>query len=350
VTLLGGEKITNEIESHKVPVSEVSEITSEDVQTDSGYAYRRRLVEVGDFADPKERAKFNVVLDLWDRFLLEHDEEYPIPSRKNGYKTNPAAEWFYNHEKGYEGTMREWGDELVPNAEALYPMQRHNDMERVFPSGVVTERARKILELSDDAVAIRARAAIMKEIAVEAATFSVDDQIKLVSLGAGAAVPAIAAVQEIKDVLGKPTKMDLYDINDETLKFAKESTQRAGIPGDEVTTHTGSYELSYQLPDNSVTILEALGLFEYLPTSRCKELITNAHRIVKPGGVAVFSNMLAGRRQLAMNQRGVKWPGVKPRTEAEFIDIAISAGIPSGELTYTESEDGIYAVIEVRKS
>jgi SAM-dependent methyltransferase len=356
VTLVDSERITGETGPERLPLGEVVEISShiEEFTPESEKLkpgrYFKRLGAVGDIGDPKERAKLNAVLDLWDRFLLEHDKEYPIPTMKNGYKENPASEWFYNHEEGLEGTMKEWGDELVPSARALYPMQVVDDMERVFPSGTVTERARRILELSDDAVAIRARAAIMKSIAVETATKMTDMELKLVSLGAGAAVPAIIAVQEIEKKLGKKMIMDLYDQDENILKeFAKESIERAGIPSEHVTPHVGSYEKFYTLEDASVDILEALGLWEYLPTSRCVELMTNAYRVIKPGGVIVISNMLKGRKQLAVNQRAVKWPGVKPRTETELIEIAVKAGVPVENITYIISEDGVYGILEVHK-
>lgn len=353
MTLLRGEKFVGDFEPERIAVGEVIELSSEvksfESQDHSG-RYLKRLVAVGDSADPHERAKLNAVIDLWDRFLLEHNKEYPIPSMKNGYKKNPVYDWFHDDEGLEQGTMKAWRDELVPTAKALYPMQMLDDMDRPFSEGTtVTERAKRILELTDDAVAIRARAAIMKSIAVEVAMMTSEKELKLVSLGAGAAVPAIAAVQEVERALGKKVSMDLYDISEDILDFAGESTKRAGIAEDRVTKNVGSYENFYKLEDESVDILEALGLWEYLPTSRCRELMEQAYRVVKPGGVIVISNMLKDRKQLAFNQRGVAWPGVKPRTEEELIKTAVEAGIPIEAITYTVSEDGVYGIIEVRK-
>lgn len=318
-------------------------------RTESGLSYEKRRVIVGDESDPMDRHRLNLVFDMWSAYIEAHSEEFPIPSKKNNYQKNPAYEWFYKHEQpNFEGTMEEWLT-LVPSARALYAMQVTDDMERVFPSGKTTERTRDILTHSLDAVAIRARAAIMKSIVLKYAAQSTENDLNLVSLGAGAAVPAINAVVEIEQRFGKTTFMDLYDQDADILGFAKESTARAGIPGDQVATHAGDYYEAFKLPPESVDILEALGLFEYLHDSRCVGLIQKAYRLLKPGGVIVFSNMLDSRPQRAFHQTGVVWPGVKMRSEEGLIQLVADAEIDTSLATYTVSEDGVYGVLEIHK-
>lgn len=328
------------------------EIALQDVwqmRTEKSVRYEKHRVTVGDEGNPLERQKLNLTQDMWNDFLDAHADEFPIPKKKNGFKKNPAYEWFYNFESpDFEGTMQEWLT-LVPSARALYAMQVLDDMERVFPSGKVTERTRNILTNSDDAVAIRARAAIMKSIVLESAEKSTESHLNFVSLGAGAAVPAINAVLEIQRAFGKTVEMHLYDKDEDILEFAEDSTRRAGIPSEQVTTHPGDYHEAFNLPEGSVDMLEALGLFEYLEYSRCVSLIQDAYKLLKSGGVMVFSNMLDSRSQLAFNQRGVAWPGVKPRTEQQLIQMVIDAEIDTSLITYTVSDDGVYGIVEIHK-
>lgn len=328
------------------------EVFEQDVQhclTESGLSYEKRRVMVGDESDPVARHRLNLVFDMWSAHIEAHREEFPIPSKKNNYQSNPAYDWFYKHEQpDVEGTMEEWLT-LVPSARALYAMQVIDDMERVFPSGQVTERARDILTHSLDAVAIRARAAIMKSIVLKYAAQSTENDFNLVSLGAGAAVPAINAVVDIEQQFGKKTFMNLYDQDPDILGFAKESTARAGILGYQVATHVGDYYDAFKLPPESVNVLEALGLFEYLHDSRCQRLIKEAYQLLKPGGVLVFSNMLDSRPQRAFHESGVAWPGVKMRSEEGLIQLVADAEIDTSLVTYTVSEDGVYAVVEIHK-
>ena len=328
------------------------EIFERDVQqcyTDSGFGYEKRRVNVGDESDPAARHRLNLIFDMWDTHMEAHPEDFPIPSKKNNYQNNPAYDWFYKHEQpDVEGTMEEWR-KLGTSARALYPMQVTNDMERVFPSGHVTERARDILTHSLDAVAIRARAANMKSIVLKYAAQSTESNFNFVSLGAGAAVPAINAVLEIEKQSGKKTFMNLYDQDPDILDFAEESTNRAGIPSEQVVTHVGDYYDAFKLPPESVNILEALGLFEYLHDSRCVILIKEAYARLKPGGVLIFSNMLVTRPQRAFHESGVVWPGVKMRSEKQIMQLVIDAGVAISLVTYTVSEDGVYGVVEIHK-
>jgi hypothetical protein len=59
--------------------------------------------------------------------------------------------------------------------------------------------------------------------------------------------------------------------------------------------------------------------------------------------------MLEDRDQLTFNQRGVAWPGVKPRSIDNLVDMVAAAHIDTDSVVVTISEDGVYAVVEVHK-
>jgi SAM-dependent methyltransferase len=347
---LTGEMLESGSAPESLSSQEIKVLSVESVEVASGQSYTRKHVHVNDPSDPFERAKLNAVMDIWSDAFLDNEEnkiEYPIPAKKNDFKENPALDWFYNHPDG-PGSMQEWRT-LVMTARALHPMQRLNDMERFMPSHTVSERTRNILTNSDDAVGIRSRAKIMESIVKDAAEKFPEQELRMVSLGAGAAVPAINAVLAIKEQLNKNVYMGLYDQDGGILDDAKDLAEEDGVPPDQIETHTGDYTDAYKLPKESVHYAEALGLSEYLHDSRVVRLIQEMYDILKPGGVLVISNMLKDRKQLSFNQRGVAWPGVKPRSEQELIAIVEAAGIPLEQVTFTTSEDGVYGVLEIHK-
>jgi SAM-dependent methyltransferase len=323
----------------------------EQVESSDGHVYERRLVTVGDLSDayPFERESFNEYLDALDALARLHGDTWQVPTEENGYQTNSARSMFYNRFPG-NGTMLEWQNDIL-KAKALYPLQKPHDAERVLPGGV-DQYARDVFMFAQDSIGIRTRAAIMKRSALEVASALPEDELTIVSLGSGAAVPTIDAVSAIKDKLGKDVKMELCDLDGESLEIAKQLVEEAGIPAESVSSYEGHFirklhELKKQ--GASVDIVEALGLWEYLKRDVAVSLLRDAKTLVRPGGVIIVSNMLSNRRQLKFNQFGVGWPYVVPRSEDELVDIVAEAGFDTQNLTFSIPQDGVYGVMEIRQ-
>jgi len=58
---------------------------------------------------------------------------------------------------------------------------------------------------------------------------------------------------------------------------------------------------------------------------------------------------MPSRPQREFNQRAVGWPGLYLRDDTALLDIVEAAGIDPSQVTITHPEDGVYAVMEVRK-
>lgn len=96
-------------------------------------------------------------------------------------------------------------------------------------------------------------------------------------------------------------------------------------------------------------MVDALGIFEYFDDQRSVLFLKNAYRLVRPGGVMVAANMLSDRPELAFNQRGIGWPKIFLRSREELKQLVVRAGVPVDCMAMTIPEDGVYAVVEMRK-
>ena len=346
--VLVGERVYEGMNPNNLAPGVIVQLESRQARNISEHTYERQCVAVGDESDPKERKILNDDFDMWEAEILLNDEQWPVPHRRNNYETNPAMEYFYNKFPAL-GSMREWFT-LVPSARALYPMQRLHDAARVFPDHKEVDAwAMNIFKNAIDSIALRSRARIMKQIELRIAERSSEQELVIVSLGCGAAVPVLDAVVAMRDQYGKSAHVSLYDQDKDVLDFAEELAGEEDISIPEKDRHVGSYTEAFKLPPESVDIVDALGLWEYLPDKRCRELLADAYVLLKPGGSIIVSNMLSSRRQLEFNRRAIGWPGVKPRSEDQLVDIVHDAGIDTSLLTFTTSEDGVYAVMEIRK-
>lgn len=346
MTLLGERVSSVDIGPEQIPVGEVVEREVRRARNSSGHNYLRRRVAVGDESEPQASKGMQIVADLFEDALIKN-KDWEAPSPANNYQTNPAWEWFYRHDPN-QTSMLEWR-ELMPTAKALYPMQRLEDAARVFPSGVVDERAKEVFLNMLDCIAIRSRARVMTDHLLHIAADSPRQELTVVSLGCGAAVPDIDAANRMKETMGKTVHMKLYDLDRDALRFAEELAHEAGIPEDKVETNAGFYVRAFALPNESVDIVDVLGLWEYLPEKECVKLLQRSYDLLTPGGAIIASNMLDSRRQLKFNQHAVGWPKIYPRSEDTLVDIVAAAGLDTDQLTFTVPEDGVYGVMEIRK-
>ena len=184
------------------------------------------------------------------------------------------------------------------------------------------------------------------------------------SLGSGAAVPNIQATRAVEDTLEKAIHWDLYDVDPTALRYAAKMTTAASF-------RSSTFEFGRTLPQNhedepqfagrsyiearsrengSLDMVDALGLWEYLDFKQAKAFLKMLYPKLKEEGSMIVSNMRTERPFPHYNQRAVGWPKLYMRTEAELIDIVEAAGINPMNVTITTPEDGVYAVMEIKKA
>lgn len=243
-------------------------------------------------------------------------------------------------------TIDAWSD-MMTTAMALYPLQRPNAPH--LPDGTpVSEFARKLFLYGQDSVGIRSRGAVFKNLLLDHGPVE-----SAASLACGEAVPEFDA---IKEMLYKPKNIQLVDYDPEALRHIDEVAEAAGIDPDSYSKKrldlVKEFILAKSSPEGlekeSFEVVSALGITEYFPDRLLEVFLKKAYDLVKPGGSFIFGNMLDTHPTLKFNQQVVEWPGVIPRSTKKLSGLVADFASPEEARIYIP-EDGVYAVVEVKK-
>lgn len=310
------------------------------------------------------REQVQAVVDNIDQYLIEHPE-WPAPmfDKKAGVVIrNPASDLLYETSE----TLQEWFlDAAAAKAAALYPLQ-HPEIDRLPSGGYIDDDARAFFYHGLDAIGIRTRANIMKDVVER--RFDGRPSARWISLACGGAVPVIDALKHCGKV--ESMHLDFVDIDSQALDFASHlATHEVGLravknarEGEGLRSYT-SHQINLlrgliatdamvshkDFGEGSADMVDALGIFEYFSEKNSVAFLRNAYRLVREDGVIVFANMLSDRPQMDFNERGVGWPKLYPRSIDELAGIINEAGIEPERARIIVPEDGIYAVIEIQK-
>lgn len=278
----------------------------------------------------------DVIVDEKGERRLAHNN----PVSKEMYEAMPA--------------MASWREELVPGAVALYPLQCPE--ERYLPNGVeIDDLTKSMFVNSLDAIGIRARAKVMSHLASN--YINENGVTNWTSLACGAAVPVLNAIQDNMDRI-QHIDLKLVDFDPSALDFAKELALHRGLDEEkdfEVVNRNLLKDLIVtdrlvgEFGEGSMNLVDALGIFEYFDERRSAQFLSNAYKLVKPGGALVAANMLDTHPEILFNQRVIGWPTIYPRSIEDLKGIIEKAGIDLKNVSMTIPDDDIYAIFEVKK-
>ncbi len=236
----------------------------------------------------------------------------------------------------------------MPGAFATHPV--HNPEVKALAHGQKIDfMTRRLFRHSVDAIGLRNRAHILAW-AVQQQSHTQGKQVWL-SIAGGSG-------QHVYDTLAlldqhRPYDVVISDINPEVIEFAKRiyEAQRPRVGTIEFKRIDAlSTELTVQLAVAPPTVVDAMGLVEYLEDNETEWLIKQLYAGIKKGGMIAFTNMSPDHPHLDLHQRGLGWPGVKPRSIQTIATIVEQAGVPLSELTVFKSQDKVYGVYVIRKS
>ncbi len=236
-----------------------------------------------------------------------------------------------------EMTAREKGE-----AEAVKSLKAHEDIINYE----IDDESRIIFSGSEDAVGIRVRSQLAKEMALRAVeNHDKSKPLVLASLGAGSAIPAIESMLYLQENGYEIGTYHFVDIDPMALATAMSLVRAHGIDESKIQLHVEDIKKDQleSIPAGSVDIVDAWGLAEYFPGRLGVRLAGVAHQLLADNGSYLYGNMLADRLQKEYFAKVVQWrPKVRVRTMAESMDILESAGF-SDVYTGLPSENGVYA-------
>ncbi|MFZ2126168.1 MAG: hypothetical protein WAV04_01525 [Candidatus Microsaccharimonas sp.] len=357
----------------KPTIGEVVEVSNDRVFDALGRSYHRREVVVGDQSDndPNTRQKFFEMANHAEMILAlnPHLKPTTVERYSNGKKqlvvdraNKPAMELYYD--QGFPTQMTEWGTQMML-AIALEPLQRLDEGGgRFLKDRKLDSRTLELFTYMPDGIGLRARQAIYSDLLVRKAEVATQDRLQIVSLGSGAAVPNIRATLQIERQAFKEVDWNFFDNDAEALASAELLISESTIEhssfeyGPSHTNEEGisafegrSYIEARHVEKESLHVVDALGLWEYLNDNEAATFLRMMYPKLRSGGSMIVSNMLKSRPHPLYNQKAVGWPEVIMRSDTELLSIVQKSRtvVDTDQVVITHSQDGVYAVMEIRK-
>lgn len=272
-------------------------------------------------------------------------------------------------------TIVEWF-KLIPRAVAL-DIIYDPDKGRLCNGVVLNEEAISWFKNIDDAIGIRSRAAVLRQLLRQEAKH--EGSLSVASLACGAAQPVLETMAQILSTEeSADSTVTLVDLDRESLSMAVRLAEGYAI-SHRVTTATRNIlgldgiDIDPN-PDHRATgrtgyhVVEALGFLEYLPPENQESytyrgvvdekrsragaiaFLRNAYDLVRPGGMLIFGNMLdETHKQLGFTLNTVQWPHIQPRSIEQILRIVESSGVNADHMDIYCPTDGVYAVYAIRK-
>lgn len=347
-------------------IGEVTHFESQHLIDEKGRAYTREDIWMRDESDlnPDLKEYYRHHGNQFEQ-MLRFNADWPATEVIDGQVhvsiNNPAARWLYYDVNGQPTQMLEWASRF-PTAIALEPLQLLGDGGSWLQAGKLDPATQEKFTYMPDGEGLRSRARIYARKLEAYAKQLGSSEVTVVSLGCGAAVPNIQATRALEaENIGVHWRF--YDWDAMALKYAQHKIEENDFQyatfdygPTRVNPDTGreepmgqNYLRAFALENESVDVIDALGLWEYLKPEDARRFAEKLYAKLKPGGRMVVSNMLPSRPQKEFNQRAVGWPGLYLRSDEDLLDIFQTAGIDSSQVTMAHAQDGVYVVVEVKK-
>lgn len=335
--------------------------------------------------DPYKDDNFDYISGIVDErtregFYGDSDINDALARRRTSQidRENPSTKQLLGEFPGFG----DWLD-LVPTAAALDPIYSP-DIKILANGKEFTPQLRMWMSNLYDAMGIRSRAEVMKQLIVDEVMQS-DEPQQWASLACGAARPVFDSLTTIDEKGGRMPNVTLADYERGALKNARAAADEAGLSENVSTRRMNILKpngISYdphqwgaatnmlaaaagRLPKESYDMIDAVGILEYLgrddwpymyngvikknhPMAGAVSFLHNAYELVKPGGMLVVGNMRDTHPQLGFTLNVAQWPHIQPRSIEEMLSIIREAGL-DGDVDVQCPSDNVYALYAIRK-
>lgn len=243
--------------------------------------------------------------------------------------------------------MRAWRD-YMPGGIATH--HAHRPQDRVLTNGkridIIT---RNFFRHTHESVGLRSRADILSWLVMQQYT-ATGQSPRWVSLACGTGQPVYDTLQRLGKVVAESTTVYMTDVDELVLRFAQELYRTQEVQAQTICFEQVDAVEAPQLEWFKAlhpSVIDAMGLFEYLNDTQAISLLQMIHSVLPVGGQFIFCNMRRDHPQLAVHQRALGWPGVIQRSDDEYARLFSQAGISLSSVTVYQAQDGVYNVYRV---
>lgn len=247
----------------------------------------------------------------------------------------------------------EQADALIGQYEAFFDAGNMEDNEDIYGLTTHDYIAGSVDRIADVTRAKTAIRMIMEHIDQFPGKFK-NRGLVSASLACGAAEPVFWLANTLRDRGDKVQTIHLVD-NDPVALAASTSRAEHHKLSSSVKLHRENLlktPVDGYIEPKSVDLVDLIGLFEYLPRQIGKynlagNLLADVAKIVRPGGIIVFGNMLNSRPQQAWFD-GL-WPKLHQRSVSEVLDIIEEAGFSREQVKVRiPANEGVYALYAIQ--
>lgn len=238
----------------------------------------------------------------------------------------------------------------MPGGLATQPV--HNPETKRLANGKrIDLMTRRLFRHSIDAIGLRSRAYLMtwriRELLADKTK-----PVTWLSLASGSGQPVYDAINTLGPE--KFRSVIITDGDSKTLAFAHQLAKQEGV-----VAQTNLYFEHLDVFDEKAfdklfethkpTVVDAMGLFEYLEVDQAAQLLARVYAKLPRGGAFIYTNMSPEHPHLDLHKRGLGWPGVIPRTVEDMASIISKARLPKGVVEVFRANDKVYNVYQVTK-
>ena len=209
-----------------------------------------------------------------------------------------------------------------------------------FIDAPIDENSRRIWQGARDGAGVRSRAqAAMTEVT----RYLTEEQpnanpLVIASLACGAASPVYTLIENLRAEGRQVQKAHLIDADPMALATAYSLGRQKGLQDtldlrleslivkNREKRSIDARDLTEFIEPGSVDVVDLLGIFEYFPRPLAVATLEQVRKIMKPGGMIIFGNMLDKRPQQTFFTHVSLWPPLQQRSLNELFSIVDEAG------------------------
>ena len=228
-----------------------------------------------------------------------------------------------------------------------------------FIPTAIDDASRRIWVGARDGAGVRTRATCaMNEVTNHIVdNYPVGSEVVTASLACGAASPVLQLMQNLEAQGIGVKQAILADMDAMALASAYSLAERENV-ADKVSLKLenlvdmqtlAARDLTDFIEPGSVDVVDLLGLFEYFPRPLAISLLEQVKKVMRPGGIIVFGNMMKDRPQQTFFSDVSLWPPLEQRSLTEIFEIIEESGFNAkDDAKIMLPPQGVYAVVSIQ--